>query len=104
MLTATIRIVWALAMAWALILMHRPGDIQFVGLYMMLALAFPVSVPVVALYQSLLHLVLPDPVRSAAVFDWLAWAILSAAGYCQWFVVVPWAVRRWRSKPDSSRY
>ena len=79
----------------------RPNcDCEEVMIYGMLALGFPASVlaaGVVGLAFQFLHRSLGVTVATSPGEMIGTWALLTVAGYVQWFVLLPWLVRRVRA-------
>jgi hypothetical protein len=97
---------WALAMVAALCVMlssysHIDGhEAEIIGLYLLLALGFPCSLMIVSA-ASVVDWALPAYIQgSTAASLGAMWAAAFAISYWQWFILIPWAVRRWQSGHD----
>jgi hypothetical protein len=96
-----IRILWIAACVWLLVRTSSLrfasskafGDAEEVGYFGMMVLSWPLSIPIFSVYS---HLRLswwsyPDnDLRSIASM----WLLFFAAGYFQWFILIPWIVQK----------
>jgi hypothetical protein len=81
-------------------------DAEVVLLYGMLVLCFPVGQLVVVIFwlvglliETTMHkLVIPAGYLTLVV----EWLIFFAAGYVQWFVLLPWLWRKWKARRERS--
>jgi hypothetical protein len=93
---------WAVAMVAALCVIlssysHIDGhDAEIIGLYLLMALGFPASLMIVSA-ASAAAWALPAYFGSTAASLSAMWAVAFAISYWQWFILIPWVVRRWHS-------
>lgn len=114
MLSMVLKVGWVLCSVAVLavtLTRYAPGpesDIEIFLVYGMLCLAFPTSLIVAGLFalMSMLqeHLGVPllDAIDSNYVGVCVMWLAFFAAGYLQWFVLLPWLWRKWRDRQASS--
>jgi hypothetical protein len=92
-----LKAIWAAGMVYALVLMSSSysriegNNADIFGAYVLLVLGFPSFLVVAALAP--LAYAYVNVGNSAAPLA-LMWVVAVAAGYWQWFVLVPWAIRR----------
>jgi hypothetical protein len=76
--------------------------------YSMLVLAFPASllvaglITLMVLLQESLGVPLLDLIESNRVGLCVMWLSFCIAGYLQWFVMLPWLWRKWKSRKPGS--
>jgi hypothetical protein len=78
-------------------------DLDLVLAWIMIVLCFPASVVgilVNAAFGFIAQDVMTTMSRSVHVFA--TWLIFFACGYFQWFVLLPYAVRRWRKRKPTT--
>lgn len=106
-LLKTLWILCAVSIMAVTLIQYEPGPKSDIGIFLvygMLALAFPSSLLVAALIALL---VLAKDFFGVEVLDWIGsnhigmvgmWLAFFAAGYAQWFHLVPWLRRKWSSR------
>ena len=87
-----------MVLTFAYVQRHIP-DVDIVFAYLMLALTFPVGFLIAAMLslafaaiENLFGLTVPGGFTSNAA----TWVLFVVAGYLQWFVAIPWALRKFR--------
>lgn len=110
MLAKVLKMVWILCSVAVLVVTlvrYAPGPASDIGVFLvygMLFLAFPVSLLVaglfalMALLQEQLEVPLLDLIGSNYVGFSVMWLAFFVAGYLQWFVLVPWLWRKWKTR------
>lgn len=110
MLAKVLKIVWVLCSVAVLavtLTRYAPDSASDIGIFLvygMLFLAFPVSllvaalVALLALLQEQLGVPLLDLISSNYVGFSVMWLMFFIAGYVQWFVLLPWLWRKWKSR------
>lgn len=73
------------------------SDIWIVLTWSMLVLSFPASLVV-----SLARMVLPIAIETSYVSLAIEWAAYFVLGYWQWFVLLPWLWRKWKTRRMAS--
>ncbi len=110
MLARVLRICWVLCSVTVLaitLVRYAPGPASDAGIFLvsgMLFLAFPVSLLVAGLFTLL---VLLQERSGVPLLDWIGsnylgffvmWLAFFAAGYMQWFVLLPRLCRAWKAR------
>jgi hypothetical protein len=73
--------------------------------YTMLILSFPLGLVVYAILAVVLYLIHSSTGKSlpfGTIYVLLFWSLIFAAGYLQWFVLLP-LLRKWRSRNAGTR-
>ena len=106
-----LKIIWILASVFLLVVTlfrYTPDPANDIGiflLYGMLFLSFPTSLLVagllalISLLQDNLGVPLLDLISSNYAGYFLMWLLFFAAGYVQWFVLLPWFLKKWKNNP-----
>ncbi len=109
-MTRSLRILWVLcsfavlAAAFVLLAQGAERDVAVLVIYGMLLLAFPASLLVAALFTGLILLQeqsgvpLLELMESSYVGLSTMWAVYFAAGYVQWFVLLPKILGKWKPR------
>ena len=108
-----LKIIWILASVFLLVVTlfrYTPDPANDIGIFFlcgMLFLSFPISllgaglVALISLLQDNLGVPLLDLISSNYAGYFLMWLLFTAAGYLQWFVLLPWLWRKWKSRNDA---
>jgi hypothetical protein len=111
MLAKVLKIVWILCSVMVLVVTlarYAPGPASDIGVllvYGMLILAFPASLLIaglfamLALLQEQLGVPLLELIGSNYVGFSVMWSAFFVAGYVQWFILLPWLWRKWKTRP-----
>lgn len=114
MLAKVLKTVWILCalvifvVAVACYTPDKSSDIGVLFVYGMLILAFPVSLLVAGLF-ALLALIqdqsgvpLLDYIDSTYAGFFVLWLAFFVAGFTQWFILLPWLWRKWKTRRGCS--
>lgn len=100
------QLLWLTCCAGVLLLTlmrHDERDIGIVFVYLMSALTFPIGVVVVAAvaWSAAMLATTGQPTPSGPIIQGAVgvaiWALITAVGYLQWFVFLPWLWQRWKA-------
>lgn len=114
MLLKALKVVWILCSVAVLAVTlsrYAPGPANDIGIFLvygMLLLAFPISLLVAGLFSAMsllqepLGVPLLDAIGSNYVGFSVMWLAFLVAGYLQWFVLLPWLWRKWKTRRGRS--
>ena len=96
-------VAWLIAWGAILVIAFVQRDIRHIDMavtYFLLLLSFPLGYVVgatVAVIFKVLYELAGIVVPGGFLFNFATWFVMGAAGYIQWFVLVPWCLRKWKA-------
>ena len=98
---ACVGVAWYAWASWSEALPQYKVEALAIPTFLLYALTLPVSLLVQAVYTGLALVTPIDRLDMGTTFlSWLfrTWGPLTIAGYLQWFVILPWLWRRWKTR------